>query len=320
MLQYVYFFPPSVSHQHLVQFVFEFSQSQIEDQRELAFIILNELAETLGKSFEAQFQNLKQVYAVALQDKSRKVQVQALKACAALLMHLITDDASSIFQDLVPSMLQVARGCLEQGEEETVSHVLDVFSELASTATSVIVPSIPTVVRFCLEVLKCENLQSSTRDVAGMVLMAIAEDKPKNLGKKGLVPDIVATLLHMMAVSQDNAAGELLSAYEGPQDDEDDDYDGPSGQDIAQRCLDSMAIHIPSKYFYEPTMALIGQGLDSPDFNMRKAGTAALAVIIEGCQVSEAYAFLFVPSFGMLLSAHLTLLIFHLYRRTSLRT
>ena len=209
----------------------------------------------------------------------------SLKACAALLMHLVTEDAGALFQDLVPGMLQVARACLEQGEEEIVSQVLDVFSELASTSTSVLTPTIPEVVQFCLQVLKSDALQSSTQDVAGMVLMALAEEKPKSLGKKGLVPDIVATLLHMMAVSQDNAAGELLSTFDGrdEEEDEEDDYDGPSGQDIAQRCLDALAIHVPSKYFFGPTMALIGQGLDSPDFNMRKAGTAALAVIIEGC-------------------------------------
>ncbi len=270
----------------LLQFIFQYSQSELEDQRELAFIILNELAEALGKSFEGQFAQLKQVYHTALADpRSRKVQVASLKACAALLMHLVTDDASSIFQDLVPGMLQVARGCLEQGEEEIVAQVLDVFSELASASTAVLTPTIPQVVHFCLEVLKQDGLQSSTQDVAGMVIMALAEEKPKSLGKKGLVPDIVATLLHMMAVSQDNAAGELLSTFDGrdEEEDEEDDYDGPSGQDIAQRCLDAMAIHVPAKYFFQPTMALIGQGLDSQDFNMRKAGTAALAVIIEGC-------------------------------------
>lgn len=58
----------------LLQFVYQYSQSEVEEQRELAFIILNELAEALGKSFEGQFAQLKQVYQGALQDpRSRKV-------------------------------------------------------------------------------------------------------------------------------------------------------------------------------------------------------------------------------------------------------
>ncbi|EWM29705.1 Importin-beta [Nannochloropsis gaditana] len=270
----------------LLSFIYQYSQSKEEEHRELAFVVLNELAETLGRCFGSQFGNLQQLYQAGLRDPSRRVQVAALKASAALIMHLVTEDVSSVFQDLVQGMLEVARGCLEAGEEEVVSQVLDVFSELASSSASVITHSVPQIIRFCLEVLnRGDTLQNSTQDVAGMVLIAIAEEKPRSLGKKGLVPDIVATLLHMMAVSQDNAAGELLSAFDGrdAQDEDDEDYEGPSGQDIAQRCLDAMAIHVPAKYFYQPTMALIGQGLDSQDFNARKAGTAALAVIIEGC-------------------------------------
>lgn len=168
--------------------------------------------------------------------------------------------------------------------------VLDVFSELVSTYGASISNNIVPLVHFCLEVLRCEDLQNTTRDVAGMVVTALAQYKPKLLGKKNLVPDIVATLLQVMAICQDNAAGELLSSFyrgeEGEDDEDDPDYEGgPSGQDIAQQCLDALALHVPSKYFYQPTMALIAQGLDSADHNMRKAGTAALAVIVEGCSV-----------------------------------
>jgi len=138
--------------------------------------------------------------------------------------------------------------------------------------------------QFSLEVVQNESLENSTRDVAGMVICSLAETKPKLLGKRNLVPNIVAVLLQVMSLCQDNAAGALLqSFYEGDNDEEDDDYDGPSAQNIAQQCLDTLALNIPSKYFYEPTMQLIDQGLSSPDPNMRKAGAAALGVIVEGC-------------------------------------
>lgn len=48
----------------------------------------------------------------------------------------------------------------------------------------------------------CLETQNTTRDVAGMVVTALAQYKPKTLGKKNLVHDIVATLLHVMAVCQ----------------------------------------------------------------------------------------------------------------------
>eukprot|EP00624_Nannochloropsis_granulata_P005606 evm.model.NODE_3984_length_32566_cov_17.902445.2 len=48
----------------LLAFIYQYSQAELEDHRELAFVILNELAETLGKSFESQFPSLKQVYQI----------------------------------------------------------------------------------------------------------------------------------------------------------------------------------------------------------------------------------------------------------------
>ena len=165
-----------------------------------------------------------------------------------------------------------------------VVQVLDVFSELCQGVSSVINPCVPHLAQFSLDVVRNENLENSTRDVAGMVICSLAETKPKLMGKRGLVPSIVAALLQVMSLCQDNAAGALLQSFYAPDNEEDDeDFDGPSAQNIAQQCLDTLALNIPSKFFYEPTMQLIDQGLSSPDPNMRKAGAAALGVIIEGC-------------------------------------
>jgi len=56
-----------------MQFIYQLSQSQTEDHREMAFIILLEISETLGKALKPQFPTLKMFYLNALQDKSRKV-------------------------------------------------------------------------------------------------------------------------------------------------------------------------------------------------------------------------------------------------------
>jgi hypothetical protein len=55
------------------QFIHQLGHSEVEDQRELAFILLLELGDTLGKGMEGNLQSLKQFYMVALQDASRKV-------------------------------------------------------------------------------------------------------------------------------------------------------------------------------------------------------------------------------------------------------
>jgi hypothetical protein len=65
----------------------------------------------------------------------------------------------------------------------------------------------------------------------------------------------------------------------------DDDYedDEENTQRLAQQIIDTMAIHVPSKYFSEPALQLCGQGMGSSDPQMRKAGCAVLGVIAEGC-------------------------------------
>jgi hypothetical protein len=55
------------------QFIHQLGHSEQEDQRELAFIMLLELGDVLGKGMEGSLQSLKQFYMQALQDPSRKV-------------------------------------------------------------------------------------------------------------------------------------------------------------------------------------------------------------------------------------------------------
>ena len=54
-------------------------------------------------------------------------------------------------------------------------------------------------------------------------------------------------------------------------------------QRMVQMTIDSLAINVPSKHFVGPALALIGQGITSPNPHMRKAACAVLGVISEGC-------------------------------------
>ncbi|CAN0547575.1 unnamed protein product, partial [Ectocarpus sp. 12 AP-2014] len=75
--------------QELLDLVGQCAQhAQSEDHRELAFVILFELTETVGDVLTAHFDVLQGLFLQALQDPSPKVQVSALKACSALLAYL----------------------------------------------------------------------------------------------------------------------------------------------------------------------------------------------------------------------------------------
>lgn len=98
-----------------------------------------------------------------------------------------------------------------------------VLDELAQTPVPVLNPHVPAVVAFLLEMVKADALEATTRDQAGMCLNTLAEHKPKLLGKKGLVPPILEAMLHLMASSNESAAGSLNLALA---DNEHDPADG----------------------------------------------------------------------------------------------
>ena len=59
--------------------------------------------------------------------------------------------------------------------------------------------------------------------------------------------------------------------------------DSPNPQSIAQACLDTLALHLPTKHTFAPLMELCNTFLSNPEAHARKAAVAALGVMSEGC-------------------------------------
>lgn len=123
---------------------------------------------------------------------------------------------------------------------------------------------------------------------AGQTLLYIIEYRPKFFANNQLVSPTLAALMEMIAKEDASAAGSLFSIQhpEGVLGDDNDDEDYSPEVDVqrlAQTIIDCMAVNIPSKHFVDPALVLCGQGVASPDPNMRKAGAAVLGVIAEGC-------------------------------------
>lgn len=99
--------------------------------------------------------------------------------------------------------------------------------------------------------------------------MNIVENRPKLLGVSELVHPTLVVLMEMIAKEDSAAAGSLFSfnsANTGILDDEDDDEDYSPELDVqrlAQTIIDTMAMAIPSKYFADPALSLIGQVLNN---------------------------------------------------------
>ena len=110
-------------------------------------------------------------------------------------------------------------------------------------------------------------MDQALSQAAGQTLLNIVEYRPKLVAKQNLVVPIISSLVTLIAESKVSAAGALYSYGDSQKtvnddDDEDDDEDySPemSKQELAQTCLDSMALHISPKHFVQPALAICAQ-------------------------------------------------------------
>lgn len=306
---------PSNKWPELLQFISQCATHVDPNHRELAYVLLVQLSETVAAAMAPELPRLAGLFATALQDAENAVAVAALRACCAFVSTLSTDDEALLFRDLVPPMVSVARQAALQKNDQVLQQFFDCFSELAQTPVPVINQHITAVVQLALEVMKAsdDDLEKITRDGAASVIGTLAEWKPKLLGKANLVTPVVHACCEIMVRADASAksgggagalfvstplqrlrqeekalalAARIASGQVGGDDDDSDDeaYEGPSSQELAQTTLDQIALHVPHKWSLEPSLGLAFQCLDANDDSTRRAGAAAVGVVAEGFQ------------------------------------
>ena len=191
---------PSNKWPELLQFISQCATHADWNHRELAYILLVQLSETVATALAPELPRLAGLFQTALQDQERPVAVAALRACCAFVQTLSTDDEALLFRDLVPPMVAVARQAALAKDDNVLRQFFDCFSELAQTPVPVLTPHITTVVSLSLEVMKAsdDDLERTTRDGAASVVGCIAEWKPKLLGKANLVTPVVHACCEIM--------------------------------------------------------------------------------------------------------------------------
>lgn len=65
---------------------------------------------------------------------------------------------------------------------------------------------------------------------------------------------------------------------------DDDEFEAPTAQEMAQTTLDQIALHVPLKWSLEPTLGLAARCLEDNEQSTRRAGAAAVGVVAEGFQ------------------------------------
>ncbi|OWY94114.1 Importin [Phytophthora megakarya] len=178
---------------------------------------MNMMVESMGKSLQPHFADLKVLYAKALQDPENiNVRVRAMHAAHSLVDFLEENDLRD-FRDLVPLMITVLQQCVSTGAEAKADELLDVFSEIASHPYAI---------------------------------GEFIKKKLKPIGKKNLVAKIFTTMLDIFAADEAVSCGlisnllERESKVDGDDDDEDEDLPGH----LVHQTLDSLSLSVPAKH------------------------------------------------------------------------
>lgn len=250
----------------LLPFLFQCSQSQQEDHREVALILFSSLTETIGNTFRPHFADLQSLLLKCLQDEtSNRVRVAALKAVGSFLE--FTYDGAEVvkFREFIPSILNVSRQCLASGEEDVAVIAFEIFDELIESPAPLLGESVRSIVQFSLEVCSNPNLESNTRHQAIQIISWLAKYKSISLKKHKLIIPILQVMCPLLAES---TSGE-----------EDDDL---APDRAAAEVIDTMALNL-SKYVFPPVLEFASLSSQNINPKYREAAATALGVVSEGC-------------------------------------
>ncbi|KAI3752743.1 hypothetical protein L2E82_24780 [Cichorium intybus] len=242
---------PSGQWPELLPFVFHFSQSTHEDQREVALMLFSSLTERIGDSIRPYFANFQLLLLKCLQDEISSVRVAALKAVGAFL-EVTRDDSEVVkFCDFIPSILNISRQYLASGEEDIAMIAFEIFDELIEFPGPLLGESMKAIVHFSLEAIQ--------------IISWLAKYQSTSLKEQELIVPILHIMCPMLT--------EMITSKE------DDDL---SPDRAVAEVLDTMSVKLPS-HLFPFVFEFASECSQSLDLKFREASVMILGLISEGC-------------------------------------
>lgn len=258
---------PAGEWSELLPFLFQCSQSQQEDHREVALILFSSLTETIGATFQSHLNNLQPILLKCLQDEtSSRVRIAALKAVGSFIEYVNDGgDIVKMFRDFVPSILNVSRQCLANGEEDVASIAFEIFDELIESPAPLLGDSVRSIVQFSLEVSANQDLEINIRQQAIQIISWLVKFKASFLKKHKLVVPILQVMCPLLTETAN----------------EDEDSDLAADRSAAE-VIDTMAINLP-RHVLAPVLEFASVSFHHINPKYREAAVTSLGVISEGC-------------------------------------
>lgn len=258
---------PAGEWPELLPFLFQCSQSPQEDHREVALILFSSLTETIGATFQSHLNNLQPILLKCLQDEtSSRVRIAALKAVGSFIEYVNDGgDIVKMFRDFVPSILNISRQCLANGEEDVASIAFEIFDELIESPAPLLGDSVRSIVQFSLEVSANQDLEINIRQQAIQIISWLVKFKASFLKKHKLVVPILQVMCPLLTETAN----------------EDEDSDLAADRSAAE-VIDTMAINLP-RHVLAPVLEFASVSFHHINPKYREAAVTSLGVISEGC-------------------------------------
>lgn len=265
---------PSNAWPELLDFLFQCTNSQNVEHREVGMKLFDSLTDNIGDILRPHTKTLYNIFARGLTDSDNNVRVASLKAVGSLVDWVTTDEEIKAFGDLLPSMLHILSHCLQNGLYDESTCAFEIFNELIESPLPVVVPHIVTLTRAMLEIGANRSIDLSVREMALTVVQWITSYKSKALTQNQL---LIPSLQVAFAMCNEFSEEE--------EDDDDDDDDGMylPAHEFGAQMIDHFSLTLSAKKIFPPCIEFVKHFLQSSKPNERRAALTVLTVLAEGC-------------------------------------
>lgn len=257
---------PNGEWQEVLDFMFQCTQVESADHRQMGIYLFREMMETIGNLVELQFDSLHELVAKALVDDSMDVRIAAMSAVSPFVDFISDEERMQKFQQLVMPLVDNIRYCLENGQEQHTYDAFEVFHLVVEdNALHLLEPILNDWIAFCFDVAAQETLELESRKQALFFLEQLLRSYPKTFITENILEPCIDLVFKLLC------------------EDDDDEQDSDTSHTAGTAVLDSVCLCLPTKYVYPPLIERTVKFCHSNVAAERKAGITALGILSEGC-------------------------------------
>jgi len=265
----------------LLSFLFQCSNSEVLRLKEIALLVLGQLAQYMGSQLHSHLPVLHDIFQQTLSPNAPgDLRLAALRATASVVQSLESSQDRDLFQDLLPGMVQTLTRALEIHEEAIAQEALEMLIEVAGTAPQFLRKQLAEVVRSMLQIADSESLEEGIRHLALEFLITLSEARERAPGMMRKLPQFIgrlfAILVNLLLDVEDVSAWHTAET-------EDEDAGVTSNYEVGQECLDRLSNSLGGNTILPVASELLPLYISDQDWRKRHAALITLAQIAEGC-------------------------------------